>query len=213
LKLLAPVSPFITEKIWQNLKQKNFVKEQSIHLCSWPEADKEKIDKKLEEDFGIVAKIIEAGMFERDNAKIGLKWPLALAEIDADADSKKIEKYESIIMNQLNVKKIKINKIKDLKEFKIKFDTKMTFELEAEGYSREFARKVQAERKNKGLKKGDLISLKVFCDANLAKMLKGNINFSTERTNSRKIDFTDEKSMKNKINFMIKEKKLSIELE
>ena len=113
---------------------------------------------------------------------------------------------------QLNVKSVSIKK-KDKATTEVIFDTKITPELEAEGYSREFARRVQAERKNKGLKKGEMIVLKVNCNQNLQKMLKENINFLSERTNSRKIDFIDGKNMKNKIDFSIKEEKLSIELE
>ncbi|MFH1425316.1 MAG: isoleucine--tRNA ligase, partial [archaeon] len=51
LKLFAPICPFTTEHIWQSLKEKKLVKEESVHLCNWSKADSKKIDKKLEEDF------------------------------------------------------------------------------------------------------------------------------------------------------------------
>jgi hypothetical protein len=86
---------------------------------------------------------------------------------------------------------------------------KITPELEAEGFAREFARKIQAERKNAGLKKGDMISLKVSCDKKLREMLNKNIHFLVERTNSSKIEFVDEKLGEKAINFEIKEKKIS----
>lgn len=80
-KLLAPFCPFITESAWQAMKKKGIVKEESVHLCSWPKADKKKINKNLEESFSSVSTIIEMGLAERDKAKIGLRWPLSEAKI------------------------------------------------------------------------------------------------------------------------------------
>ncbi|MEK6850787.1 MAG: class I tRNA ligase family protein, partial [Nanoarchaeota archaeon] len=51
LKLCAPVIPFMTEKIWQDLEQKGIVKPESVHLSIWPKSDKKSINKKLERDF------------------------------------------------------------------------------------------------------------------------------------------------------------------
>jgi len=64
-KLCAPIIPFIAEKIWQDLKVKKIVKEESVHLCELPQYDKKKIDKKLEEKFYIAFQIIEKGLAER----------------------------------------------------------------------------------------------------------------------------------------------------
>ncbi|MBS3091042.1 isoleucine--tRNA ligase [Candidatus Pacearchaeota archaeon] len=208
LKLLAPISPYITEKIWQNLKLMDLVQEESIHLTNWPVFNEKKIDKKLEESFADVMKYVELGLFERDKAKIGLKWPLAKAMITSD---KKIdEEMKKIIAKQLNVKEIETREGNDIK---IEIDTKATPELEAEGYAREFTRKVQAERKNKGLKKGELIVLKVSTDKKLKQTLVENIEFLKERTNSKKIEFFDDKLGENAVDFAIRDRKISIELE
>ena len=147
-------------------------------------------------------------MFERDKAKIVLKWPLAKAMITSD---KKIdEEMKKIIAKQLNVKEIETREGNDIK---IEIDTKATPELEAEGYAREFTRKVQAERKNKGLKKGELIVLKVSTDKKLKQTLVENIEFLKERTNSKKIEFFDDKLGENAVDFAIRDRKISIELE
>jgi len=61
VKLLAPISPFITEKIWQELRKKKIVKEESVHLCGWPKEDKKKIDKKLEKKMDQIKDIISSG--------------------------------------------------------------------------------------------------------------------------------------------------------
>ncbi len=201
LKMFSTICPFTSDYLWQKMNQK----EESVHLCMWHKAEIKKIDEKLEEEFEIVMKIIELGLAKRDEAKIGLKWPLANAKISGDF---KLDKeLEGIIARQLNIKKVEMKKAKELG---VELDTKMTPELEAEGYSREFARKIQAERKNAGLKKGDLISLRVSCDKNLREMLNRNIHFLSERTNSKKIEFVDGKLHGKTIEFSIKDKKISV---
>jgi isoleucyl-tRNA synthetase len=200
LKMFSTICPFITESLWQKLGEKD-----SVHLASWPKVDKKKIDLGLEKEFQEMMKIIELGLSKRDEVKIGLKWPLSKALINYP---NKIEKsFEEIIARQLNVKSIKVTK---KEEIKVDLDTKMTPELEAEGYSREFARNVQAARKKQGLQRGDLIVLKVHCDSKTREKLEENINFLTERTNSKKIDFTDDKIENPTSEFSIKESKISV---
>ena len=156
-------------------------------------------------EFENVMKILEVGLAERDKVKIGLRWPLASAKVYGDF--KLSEQLGEIIMRQLNVKGVKFAKGKELK---VELDIKMTPELEAEGFAREFARKIQAERKNAGLKKGDMINLKVKTDAELKKNLNMNIHFLLERTNSSKIEFIDDKMPEKAIDFSIKDKKISV---
>ena len=184
LKLAAPIVPFLTEKTWQNLKEKGIVSEESVHLNDWPKAEKKKINKKLEKDFETAMKIIEAGLAERDKIQIGLKWPLAEAEIKCDFSLGK-EVY-GIIERQLNVKNLKFKKEKELS---VKLDTEMTPELEAEGYAREMSRQVQAFRKELGLNKNDEIELVIIADDELKKMLENFKKFIMERTNSKKLNF------------------------
>jgi isoleucyl-tRNA synthetase len=205
MKLFAPIIPFLTEAIWQELAKKKIVKEESVHLADWPSADKKKINEKLEKEFEGAMKIIEVGLMERDKAKIGLRWPLAKAIVYSPESIG--EETEEIIARQLNVKKVEFKKGN---EMKVELDLRVTPELESEGYAREFARKVQAERKNAGLQKGDLIELKVFADKNMTKMLESNKKFLQERTNSKKIEFSDDKIPNKAIVFTIKEKKIAI---
>jgi len=196
--LLAPFAPYITEYIY-NQFDKN-----SVHLSKWPKVDKKKIDKKLEEDFEIVlSHILEKGFAERDRAKIGLKWPLAKVTIFSKKLSKELEK---IIELQLNVKKVEWKKSEDLK---VEFDTKLTPELEAEGYSREMTRYVQAFRKKLGLIKTDKIKLFIVADEELKNILEKQKDFIKDRTNSKKIEFvtTGKERFKKIIEFKIRDKR------
>ena len=50
IKLIAPIMPFFTEEVYQNLKTEEMP--DSVHIKDWPKADKKQIDKKLEEKNG-----------------------------------------------------------------------------------------------------------------------------------------------------------------
>jgi len=215
LKLVAPMVPFLTEKIWQGLKEKNIVKEDSVHLSSWPKEEKIKINRKLNENFTGIFEIIEKGLAERDRLQIGLKWPLSEATVYI-VNPKTMKEYEEIIKNQLNVKKINFEQAdRKLESYAIRVDlnSDLTPELEAEGYAREMSRAVQAFRKDLGLKKTDEIELFIFSDDELKKILETWKKFIIERTNSKKLEFlsanvtTEKERFKNKIEFKIKDKR------
>jgi isoleucyl-tRNA synthetase len=186
IKLCSPVVPFLTEKVWQELREKIIVKEESVHLCSWPIVDKKKINTKLEKDFDVVFDVIEKGLAVRDRERIGLKWPLSKAEVRGD--TRLSNDLEKIVGRQLNVKKINFMKGKKIE---VELDLKMTPELEAEGYAREFARHVQSARKKAGLEKSDVIELKVTAESRLVNLLGAHSKFLKERVNAKKIDFVD----------------------
>ena len=204
LKMLAPISPFMTEYVWQKFRDKKIVKEESVHLSSFPKYDKEKIDSQLEEKFLKMFDIIEKGLSERDKIQIGLKWPLAKAIISCP------EKFDKdileIILRQLNVKKIEL---KNKKQIEIEFDTKITPKLEAEGFAREISRQIQSFRKNLGLNKGDKVKTYIITDEKFKKMLNSEKDTIKERTNSDELNIvtTDKERFKNKMGFEIKDKK------
>ena len=201
--LLAPYAPYITEYIY-----KDFSKE-SVHLSSWPEANKKLINKKLEGDFSVILGVIEKGLYARDKVQIGLKWPLAKAKIITNNSIGK--ELQNLIASQLNVKKIEIDFKKTAKEVKVELDTKLTPELEAEGYAREISRKVQDSRKKAGLVKTDRIKLNLVFDDNFKMIMEKQLEFIKERTNSKQLLInSDEKSYKNKFEDKIKDRYLKI---
>ena len=200
--LLAPFAPYITEYIYDNFSK------QSVHLSAWPKSNKKIINKKLEEDFENLLKIIELGLKERDQLKIGLKWPLLSAIINSNF---KIEKgMGDIIKEQLNIKKIiyKKNEI-----ISVELNKTITKQLEEEGYSRELSRQIQAFRKKLGLNKKDKIEISFFTeDIEFNEIIDKQKNFIKERTNAKKLFIsksvlTDKERFKNNTEFKIKDKK------
>jgi isoleucyl-tRNA synthetase len=208
--LLAPFAPYITEHIYSGFSKN------SVHLSNWPKSDKKKIDKKLEEEFRIALWIIEKGMAERDEKKIGLKWPLLEATIHY---YKKFDKsIDEIIKQQLNIKSLKFKEAHE-KDWKVELDTTQTPDLESEGYAREISRQVQDFRKKLNLQKKDAIELRIITDEDFKKTLESQKDFIKERTNSKKIEISAsykenssklgqiEETFKNKTNFSIKDKR------
>lgn len=207
IKLISPMIPFVSEKVWQELKTKEIVNEESVHLCNWPKPSKKLINNDLEENFKLILEIIEKGLSIRDKAQIGLKWPLREAKIKSD---KKISKdIQEIIKSQLNIKEIKLL---EGKELEIELDTKLTPELEAEGYAREISRKIQDSRKKAGFIKTDKIKLGLILDEDLKKRIEKLKILIKERTNSSEIltENINEAEYNNKFEDKIKDKKIII---
>jgi isoleucyl-tRNA synthetase len=205
-KVIAPIMPFIAEKIYQTLNgEKN-----SVHLEEYPSFDKKNINKNILDEMKIVREAISIGLRERDKIQIGLKWPLSTAEITF---SKKFGKdMEEIIKQQLNVKKIEYKKAINENQIEVKLDTKITPELEEEGYAREMSRQIQAYRKDLGLKKENKIELFIVADKELKKYLESQKKFILDRTNSKEMKIyenvtTDEERFKKNIEFKIKDKR------
>jgi len=186
LKIFSPICPFLTEKIWIDLKEKKIIEEESIHLSLIPEIENKKINEELEKKFNLMLEIVEMGLRERDRVHIGLRWPLKSAKIEGKFEIG--EELKKIIKLQLNLKSINFLK---RGETKLVLDLKITPELEAEGYAREISRKIQALRKKMGLNKENLIDLKVEVDEKLQKIFKENIELIKERTNSNALKFVN----------------------
>ncbi|MBS3097591.1 isoleucine--tRNA ligase [Candidatus Woesearchaeota archaeon] len=108
LKLFAPIVPFITEAIYQNLKEEFGLKEESIHLFEWPVSETKLVDKKLEENMDIVSSIVQNALAAREKIQLGVRWPLK--EIVVVSSDKRVvdavEKLMPIISIQMNVKEV-----------------------------------------------------------------------------------------------------------
>lgn len=183
IKLFAPIAPFTTEKIWQELNQE----EESIHLSLLPKANMRKVDKELEGKFSVILELIEKGLAERDKKGLGLKWPLTKAIIETKI--KLSSELEEIIKAQLNIRKVESQIGKGNS---ISLNTTQTPELEAEGFAREISRKIQAARKEAELFKTD--SIELIIDSEFNEKLKTQLDFIKERVGAKSISL--EKSKK-----------------
>jgi len=175
-RILAPITPFATEKIFQDMNGKN----KSVHLEEYPKPNKKLINKELEKEMELTREIVSIALRERDKIQIGIKWPLARATIKSDL--KPSEELNEVIKDELNIKKLVYKKAKELV---VELDSKITPELEAEGFAREISRKIQAARKSAGLVKANEIELEISSEFN--EKLISQIEFIKERVGAKTI--------------------------
>ena len=104
-KAAAPMIPFMTEEIYQNLVR-SLDKEapESIHLCDFPVADEAMIDKKLEEDMDALLKVVVMGRACRNAANIKNRQPIGKMFVKAPFALS--EFFTEIIEDELNVKEV-----------------------------------------------------------------------------------------------------------
>ena len=104
-KAAAPMVPFITEEIYQNLVRsvdKNAP--ESIHLCLYPTADEKFTDKQLESDMDEVLDIVVLGRSARNGSNLKNRQPLSVMYVSADHVLDGY--YTEIIRDELNVKNV-----------------------------------------------------------------------------------------------------------
>ena len=104
-KASAPMIPFMTEDIYQNLVRsvdKNAP--QSIHLCDFPVVDEKMINTELENDMDEVLKIVVLGRAARNSANIKNRQPIGNMYVKANKELS--EFYKEIIEDELNVKAV-----------------------------------------------------------------------------------------------------------
>ena len=107
-KCAAPMVPFITEEIYQNIvRSVDAAAPESIHLCDYPAVDESMVDLKLESDMDEVLDIVVLGRSARNGANLKNRQPLNVMYVKADhaLDSY----YVDIIRDELNLKKVEFS--------------------------------------------------------------------------------------------------------
>lgn len=150
MKLLAPIAPFVSEKIYRNL-----TKEISLHLSLWPDMSDFKVDKKLLKEMKLIRDMVEKIHSERKRLSIPVRQPLNEVKIDSP-DLNISKELVDILKDEVNIKKVSFKKAKDIS---VKLDIKITPELKEEAKARELIRQIQKERKNQNLTLQDRVEV------------------------------------------------------
>ncbi len=108
-KLLAPVIPFLTERLYQNLVT-NVDKSspESVHLCDYPQVDEALLDPELSRRMALAQLVVNLGHGLREKTSLRVRQPLAelrFASANQD-DAAAIENLSDVIQEELNVKQI-----------------------------------------------------------------------------------------------------------
>jgi len=298
IKMLSTICPFVTEAMYQNIKSEFGLKEESVHLLSWPSVNENFVDTELETQMEFAKNSIQGILNCRERAAIGVRWPLLEVVIVTSDDeiSEAVKQFEELIKRQTNIKEIivaaefghaKINvslntsslgkdfgakapkilsasetknpvsiyhKIKqdgkyplnissetiylteahliierelpkeiihtELKGMEIYLNTKVTKELESEGFAREIVRRIQQSRKQAKLEKQDEIELHIMVDEEFSKelnlFLKKKPEYIQTKAGARKFALEISgpgKKYANTETFTIKDKKIEIYFE
>lgn len=109
--LAAPIAPFISDRIFTDL---NAVSgrhtDESVHLASFPEADKTLIDAELEEMMSLAQRVSSMVLALRRKVNIKVRQPLTkiLIPVLDHTTAERIEAVKTLVMNEVNVKQIEL---------------------------------------------------------------------------------------------------------
>ncbi|MGW2960350.1 isoleucine--tRNA ligase [Streptomyces sp. NPDC001220] len=103
-KLMAPLTPFITERVWQDLVAPVTPgAPESVHLAAWPEADLGAIDPELSKQMVLVRRLVELGRATRAESGVKTRQPLSRALVAAVGFDALDPELHAQITDELNV--------------------------------------------------------------------------------------------------------------
>ncbi len=169
MKLFAPITPHITEYLYQELREKDMP--ESIHLVGVFKADKKKIDEELEKEMVYVKEITQQALSLREANKIRLRWPLKELVIVTESEEM-FKESRSIIARFCNVREVKETKAKlkgnyadaEFDKYKLQLNLDADKELKEEWEFTELRRRIQALRKEAELMPDDKVKLVISCN-------------------------------------------------
>jgi isoleucyl-tRNA synthetase len=109
-KLLAPIIPFVTETLYQNLVRSiDPNAPESVHHCDWPQVDRSLLDQTLLDDVALSRSIVALGHSIRSSNNIKVRQPLARAFVVVNpAQQASVMRTRDIIADELNVKDVEL---------------------------------------------------------------------------------------------------------
>jgi isoleucyl-tRNA synthetase len=105
-KLLAPVVPFVAERMYQNLVRSfDSGAPESVHHCEYPEVDESLYNAKLAGEMDMVADVVSRTLSVREGERIRVRQPLRRLIVAASDESREaLKSFESHVLDELNVK-------------------------------------------------------------------------------------------------------------
>ena len=189
-KIMAPITPFIAENIYQELKGEK----ESIHLDSWPEADEKYLDEKLVEAMEKTREVVALALAKRAEAGIKIRQPLSELIINLELGDQFLE----LIKDEINVEKVVFEKSKE----PVRLNIEITLELKEKGVVRDLIHEINVLRKKEGLTIQDRTKIIFSVDVETKKVIKKFKDEIINSTLSGKIDFHQTK--KNNLKLKIK---------
>uniref|UniRef100_A0A0D3CQ95 isoleucine--tRNA ligase n=1 Tax=Brassica oleracea var. oleracea TaxID=109376 RepID=A0A0D3CQ95_BRAOL len=108
-KVMTPFTPFFTETLYQNLRKACEGSEESIHYCSFPEADKTRVERRIEQSVTRMMTVTDLARNIRERHKLPLKTPLkeiTVVHPDAEFLDDITGKLREYVLEELNVRSL-----------------------------------------------------------------------------------------------------------
>ncbi|MGH3472752.1 MAG: DUF5915 domain-containing protein, partial [Nocardioidaceae bacterium] len=106
-RLLAPVTPFVTERVWQDVvRSVDDDASESVHLARWPSHDESLVDPDLEASMALVRRLVELGRAARAEAKVKTRQPLRRALVASAAFAGLTPELRAEVASELNVETV-----------------------------------------------------------------------------------------------------------
>jgi isoleucyl-tRNA synthetase len=120
-RLLAPLIPFVTEEMYQNLvRTVDAGAPESVHHTDWPTADAALVDENLMADMSLAIRVSGLGRSARSTSGVKLRQPLAKAVVVASkVERERLSRLIDLVVDELNVKALDYAKTTDLVEYEI----------------------------------------------------------------------------------------------
>ena len=123
VRLAAPIVPFVTESIYQDLvRSHDESAPQSVHLSPFPTADDGWVDEELSRDMATAMRVVSLARSIRSQHRVGLRQPLREVVVlpSNDVDERAIDTLRDHIVEELNVKKLDIQRNPDFVSWVLK---------------------------------------------------------------------------------------------
>ena len=108
-KIIAPFTPFFAEYMWQHLSEVfGDVVPKSVHLCDYPQPNREQINETLSEQMSLVREVASLGRSARMNNKLKVRQPLSKVEVILADETHLdfLQSHASLLETELNVKQV-----------------------------------------------------------------------------------------------------------
>jgi isoleucyl-tRNA synthetase len=190
-KAMAPIVPFMTETMYRNLVcSQDSSAPESVHLCSFADADEALIDRELSTQMDTAADLVSTVLSLRQSSGIRVRQPLTSVTVVCQKEgvAEALKRFESHVLDETNVKQLltateadttpgENRAVHETPDVTVILDTELSDELVAEGMARDIVRRVQMLRKNHDLEMDDSI---VLCYATESESLIGAIQTWTD---------------------------------
>jgi len=217
-KMIAPFTPFLSEQVYQGLKDEK--DPESVHLCDYPQSNKELINRALEREMAKVREIVSLALSERSKIGIKVRQPIASLKIknqigpygesQATTKIKNNKGLLDLIKDEVNVKQVVFD---DKLEKEVEIDAEITPELKEEGLIRDCIRQIQVIRRKAGLLPSDEIIICLQGKNAILELLKRNEKQMQEGLRIKKVIWNKTEGFDFKAEITLDGKKINISLE